>query len=194
MNEITLEKIDIVKERTGVTYAEAKEALELCNGNVVDALIHVEQNQKKAMEGLYTTKDELVAWIKDLVNKGNVSRIRMKKQDKVILDVPLNAGVATGALALIIQPLLVVLGAGAVFALATNITIEITKNDGSVEVVNKIVKDTVTDVKDKVTDLASDIKDKISNRRHNDVNNDVNNDSNVYKYTVTFDDMEEENK
>jgi len=194
MNEITLEKIDIVKERTGVTYAEAKEALELCNGNVVDALIHVEQNQKKTMEGLYTTKDELVAWIKDLVNKGNVSRIRMKKQDKVILDVPLNAGVATGALALIIQPLLVVLGAGAVFALATNITIEITKNDGSVEVVNKIVKDTVTDVKDKVTDLASDIKDKISNRRHNDVNNDVNNDSNVYKYTVTFDDMEEENK
>jgi len=190
MNEITLEKIDIIKERTGVTYAEAKEALELCNGNVVDALIHVEQNQKKTMEGIYTTKDELVAWIKDLVNKGNVSRIRIKKQDKVILDVPLNAGVATGALALIIQPLMLVLGAGAVFALATNITIEITKNDGSVEVVNKIVKDTVTDVKEKVTDFASDIKDKISNKRHNDVNDD----SNVYKYTVTFDDVEEENK
>lgn len=190
MNEITLEKIDIVRERTGVTYAEAKEALELCNGNVVDALIYVEQNQKKTMDGIYTTKDELVTWIKDLVNKGNVTRIRMKKQDKVILDVPVNAGVATGALALVVQPLLAVLGVGAIFALATNITIEITKTDGSVEVVNKIVKDTVTEVKDKVTDLASDIKDKVTNKKHETSADD----SNVYRYTVNFNDVEEENK
>jgi len=187
MNEITLEKIDIVRERTGVTYAEAKESLELCNGNIVDALIHVEQNQKKAMDGIYTTKDELVAWIKELVNKGNVTRIRMRKQDKVILDVPVNAGVATGALAVILPPLIAVLGVGAIFALATNITIEITKNDGTVEVVNKIVKDTVTEVKDKVTDLASDIKEKVVNKK----NESAVDDSNVYKYTVNFEDMEE---
>jgi NACalpha-BTF3-like transcription factor len=39
MSEITLEKIDIVRERTGANYSEAKEALEACEGNVVDALI-----------------------------------------------------------------------------------------------------------------------------------------------------------
>jgi NACalpha-BTF3-like transcription factor len=37
MSEITLEKIDIIRERTGANYAEAKEALEVSDGNVVDA-------------------------------------------------------------------------------------------------------------------------------------------------------------
>ena len=40
--EITLEKIELVKDRTGVTYKEAKEALEKVNGNVVDAIILLE--------------------------------------------------------------------------------------------------------------------------------------------------------
>ena len=44
---ITLEKVDQVIERTGVSYAEAKEALELSNEDVVDAIIYIE-NQKKA--------------------------------------------------------------------------------------------------------------------------------------------------
>ena len=33
--EITLEKIELVKDRTGVSYKEAKEALEFAGGNVV---------------------------------------------------------------------------------------------------------------------------------------------------------------
>ena len=37
--EITLEKIELVKDRTGVTYAEAKQALEETDGSVVDAII-----------------------------------------------------------------------------------------------------------------------------------------------------------
>ena len=46
MNEITLEKIDIIRERTGANYSIAKEALELSEGNVVDALIYIEQNNE----------------------------------------------------------------------------------------------------------------------------------------------------
>ena len=37
--EITLEKIELVKDRTGVSYKEAKEALEKSEGSVVDARI-----------------------------------------------------------------------------------------------------------------------------------------------------------
>ena len=36
--EITLEKIELVKDRTGVSYKEAKEALEAADGSVVDAI------------------------------------------------------------------------------------------------------------------------------------------------------------
>ena len=38
MSEITLEKVDLVKERAFVTYLEAKEALEHSNGDVLEAL------------------------------------------------------------------------------------------------------------------------------------------------------------
>ena len=40
--EITLEKIELVKDRTGVGYKEAKEALEKTDGSVVDAIILIE--------------------------------------------------------------------------------------------------------------------------------------------------------
>ena len=41
--EITLEKIELVKDRTGVSYKEAKEALEAAEGSVVDAIINIEE-------------------------------------------------------------------------------------------------------------------------------------------------------
>ncbi len=100
--EITLEKIDIIRERTGATYTEAKEALEACEGNVVDALVYMENKVKEEKEELYTTKDELVKWIKDIIKKGNVTRIKVKKEDKIIVDIPVNAGLAATAAAAII--------------------------------------------------------------------------------------------
>ena len=41
--EITLEKIELVKDRTGVSYKEAKDALEAADGSVVDAIISIEE-------------------------------------------------------------------------------------------------------------------------------------------------------
>ena len=41
--EITLEKIELVKDRTGVSYKEAKDALEAADGSVVDAIIAIEE-------------------------------------------------------------------------------------------------------------------------------------------------------
>ena len=48
--EITLEKVDQVRERTGVSYAKAKEALEHTNGSVLDAIILLESEMKNAFE------------------------------------------------------------------------------------------------------------------------------------------------
>ena len=73
MSEITLEKIDIVRERTGVSYSEAKEALEACEANVVDTLIYIEQAQKSEKSQVYATKEEFICWVKELIRKGNVS-------------------------------------------------------------------------------------------------------------------------
>lgn len=185
MSEITLEKIDIIRERTGVNYAEAKEALEASGGNVVDALIYLENGKKSTLDDVVTSKEEFIAWIKDLVKKGNVNRIKIKKDDKVVVDIPVNAGVAATITALVWPPLIAI---GLLTAVATKVTIEITKDDGSVEVVNKIFKTTMNDVKEKVYDAASDIRDKFT---HKDKKDD---EANVYQYTVKFEDMEDEVK
>ena len=53
--EISLEKIELVKDRTGVSYKEAKEALEKSGGNVVDAIISIEEKDYRRLR-----KDELL--------------------------------------------------------------------------------------------------------------------------------------
>ncbi|MCY6371809.1 DUF4342 domain-containing protein [Clostridium ganghwense] len=182
MNDISLEKIDIVRERTGVTYTEAKEALEACEGNVVDALIYIERNQHNIKEDLYTTKEEFAKWLKDTVKKGNVNRIVIKKDEKIVADIPVNAGVAAGIVALAIPSLAVI---GVLTAVFTKITVEIVKSDGTVEVVNKIIKNKAQDVKEKVDDFATDIKEKIDNK------SEAHEEENVYQYTVTFEEIDE---
>lgn len=182
MSEITLEKIDIIRERTGVSYADAKEALEACDGNVVDALIYIENNKKTAKDSIYTTRDEFMEWLKDTVKKGNVNRIKIKRDDKVVVDIPVNAGIVATLTALVWPPLIAI---GILTAVFTKVTIEITKDDGTVEVVNKIIKNgvktTVNDVKDKVFDTAASVKDKFT-KKHSD--------ETTYRYTVKFDDID----
>lgn len=192
MNEITLEKIDIIRERTGVNYTEAKEALEISQGNVVDALIYIEQNKKSTMNNMYTTKDEFLNWLKDLAKKGNVNRIRIKKDEKVIVDIPVNAGIVATLTVLVWPPLIAI---GILTAVVTNVTIEIIKDDGTVEIVNKIiktsvkdtVKDTVKDVKEKVVDVAATVKEKFTHKDEKKAEN-------TYQYTVKFEDIEEDVK
>ena len=78
--EITLEKIELVKDRTGVSYAEAKEALEKADGSVVDAIILIEEQidiTPKTKAG--DQASHVVEKIKELIRKGNVSKIKIKK-------------------------------------------------------------------------------------------------------------------
>ena len=200
MAEITLEKIDIIKERTGVSYTEAKEALEECDSDVVNALIYIEAKQKKYakfnMEEMYSTKDEFVTTIKDIVKKGNVTRIKIKKDDTVVIDIPVNAGIAAGLIGLY-NPVLIALGL--LTAVLTKVTVEITKADGSVEVVNTIIKNTVEDVKSRMSDMTDGVKEKYNDTKDtfNKSSKSTKDDDNVYQYTVKFDkesELEKEEK
>lgn len=204
MSEITLEKVDAVRERTGATYAQAKAALEICQGDVLEAIIYIENNSPE-MKGqgkcfkdeAYTTLEEFKIWMKQLIEKGNVSRIVVKKEDKVLVDVPVNAGIAAGVIGLLWPPILAI---ALITTVAVNLTIEITKEDGSVEVVNKIVKTTMNDVKGKMSNFAEDMKDKFHGVKEDikkpfskEDNSNIN-DEPMYTYTVKFDDVDDNNK
>lgn len=205
MEKVTLEKVDELRKRTGISYEKAKEALEVCDGNLLDALIYVEKsNYSSETNNDYNqfeenknamSIDELKAWFKELIGKGNVTRIKIKKDDTELIDIPVNAGIAAGVIAIIIPQ---ILAAAFIAAIATQITIEITKEDGSVEVVNKYVSKVASDVKNKATDFADKLKTKV-----NEVKNESKDESKqkvytgnetVYSYTVNFDDDKEINK
>ena len=203
--EITLEKVDLVRERTGVTYAEAKNALEVSNGDVLEAIIYIEsinaENAKENSKINAESIEEFKKWIKDLINKGNITRIRISKDEKEIVDVPVNAGIAAGVIAVIFPPLLAfVVIAGVV----TQITIEITKADGSVEVINKYISKTVDDIKDTATGIAEKVKTKVEEVKKdkftsndfkvysNDLENEEKTDDNSFTYTVKFDNQEQD--
>ena len=202
---ITLEKVDKVKERTGATYAEAKYALEVNNGDILDAIIYLEEikgNNSEVLKTLHNienseksseTVDELKVWLKDLINKGNITRIRIYKEEKEIIDVPVNAGIAAGVIAVIVPQ---ILAFGLIAAVATQIRIELTMSDGTVEVVNKYVSKAVDDIKDVATEMASKVKNKVSGVKHDTLrqnrekNKLYDSDEKVYSYTVNFDDEE----
>lgn len=79
MEEITLEKIDVIRKRTGLNYGDAKIALENNNGNVVDTLIYLENNKKTFSDNVSDVGNDLLVTVKDIIKKGNVNRIKMKK-------------------------------------------------------------------------------------------------------------------
>jgi len=208
MEDITLEKVDMVRERTGVSYEKAKQALEVCGGDVLEALIYIEKTHSILNVNNEFSKDEdenktsisleeLKAWFKQIIEKGNVTRIKIKKDDNELIDIPVNAGIAAGVVAIIIPP---ILAAGVIAAIATQITIEITKEDGSVEVINKQVSKVANDVKNKATDFADMVKTKVNEMKNDNNNKDNSTDSKqkvytgsdtVYSYTVNFDEEKE---
>ena len=99
--DINLEKNELVKDRTGATYAEAKEALEKADGSVVDAIIDLEEKMNKehdAVDGGSLKDSPIFAKMKEIVEMGNVTKILVRKGGKTIVNFPLTAGVIGAAL------------------------------------------------------------------------------------------------
>ena len=187
MDKITLEKVDKVIERTSVTYKEAKEALENADGDILDAIILIEEknNSEILEENLKVDEkklkkeesvEEFKGFIMSLVNKGTISRIKIKKEDNTLLDLPVNAGIAASVIAITLPPIL----AGVAIAIVgAKLTVEVTKLDGTVEILNRIVAEKAIGIKEKSKNVAgiatTYIKVKANNivSKHGDGNEDV---------------------
>ncbi|MGE5485630.1 MAG: DUF4342 domain-containing protein [Ignavibacteriales bacterium] len=119
--EITLEMIDQIRSRTGVSYKEAREVLERANGDVVQALIMLEEKGKAARdwtERIQVSGNEVLEKVKQLLHEGNVTKIVVKQGDTVVAAIP----VTVGAVGAVIAPYLAAVGVAA--AVATKCTIE----------------------------------------------------------------------
>ena len=92
--------------------------------------------------------------IKELVSKGNVSRIVVRKDDKDIINIPVTVGVVgavvgvTAAKWAMLAAVLATVGFGC--------TVEIIKNDG--EIVNVLSEEDNQKIHDKAADIMDDVK------------------------------------
>ena len=154
--EISLEKIELVKDRTGVSYKEAKEALEKTDGNVVDAIIMIEDAIDSTEDAVSADKDAILRKIKEIIKKGNVTKIVFKKNGQVVLNIPVTVGVVGG----VVFPWALLTGSAA--ALLTKCSIEIQKDDGQIIDLNEASGGRIDLYRDKAGDALINLGGKAS--------------------------------
>lgn len=144
---ITLEQIDEVINRTGATYHQAKEALQFSEGDVVEAIIYIEtlKKDKGQTDRPFVNGEEIIGLLKDMIKKGNVTRITLEKNNKVVVDIPILAGIFG---ALIFTPATV---ASILAALIAGCDLKIIKDDGEIIDVKEYTEHKVDSVKEKFT-------------------------------------------
>lgn len=114
---ITLEKIDNLRERANVSYAEAKEALEANEGNMIDAIIYLENEDKTVYdrakreqtrnrekermnhrkEKYRNNADDFADSFKKLLKSLNDTRVVMYNNDRVVFDISMTITILTAA-------------------------------------------------------------------------------------------------
>ena len=189
MENNKLQKIDDILKRTNATYAEAKQALEDANDDVLEAVILIENRKafKNTQSSAKQKGDQMMDQIKGFIGKGNATKITIKKNGETIINIPITAGLI-GAL---ISPFLA--AAGVTTALLTQCSVEITQDDGNVIDLNQkvedgmntvkntmengmdTVKNTMEDVVENVSEKAETFKNSFYDMTHNETDNQDNN-------------------
>ena len=87
-----------------------------------------EKDQRTWTEEIVVAGSDLVEFVKNLVQEGNVRRLIIKKPDgDVLLEVPLTAGAVVGGALVVMTPVLAALGALA--ALLAEVKVEIVRSE-----------------------------------------------------------------
>jgi len=71
--------------------------------------------------------NQLVDKLREVVEEGNVRRIVIKKDERVLFELPLTVGVGAGAAAVLVSPMLAAVGA--VAALVSDVTLVVVRED-----------------------------------------------------------------
>lgn len=130
---INLEQIDELRKRSNASYEEAKKALEESNGDMVEALIYLER-ERKTKHAYYDHEngfENFIRAVKKAIIKGNNTKFIIKKNEAVILSLPVTIVV----IITIIAPY-ITLGA-IILALVTGYKIRLQGKNGEDMEVNK---------------------------------------------------------
>ncbi|OPY57764.1 MAG: hypothetical protein A4E55_01488 [Pelotomaculum sp. PtaU1.Bin035] len=120
-----LEKIDILRARLNVGYKEAKAALEAAGGDLVQALINLEEKERSIGGRFQVKGNDILEQIKGLLQKGQGYRIKVKQGERTVFEIPASVG-ALGILGALASSEIAVLGVlASVAGMANKYTLEV---------------------------------------------------------------------
>lgn len=170
MSKITIEAIDQVMERVpGATYAEVREALIKSDGDVIDAIILLQENStekenknKKTFEEVFgKDSDKIKEEITELLRKSNVIRIVIEKNGKIIMNIPITVGVV----GVVFAPILTLIGLSASVLAKYRIKIENEDEDeGTIVDLGEFSEEKLNIIKDMVSSATKDVKQAVDKR------------------------------
>jgi len=86
---ISLELIEKLKEKAHISYAEAKETLEKCNGDLLEALLYLEKEDKIKAEPKESKVSGFWATVKRWVKTCNETRLVISKNSEIVINLSL---------------------------------------------------------------------------------------------------------
>ncbi len=128
--ELTIQAIEKVMEETGMEYKDAKALLE---ENECDPEKALGKFFEEVPEEDKEKTDSIINKIKELMEKGNVERIQIAKDDQIVLSVPVNIGIIGGIIGAAYAPWALIAAAVASFGFGCRF--EVVKKDGTTDVV-----------------------------------------------------------
>lgn len=196
MSSITIEMVDKVMERVpSASYKEIKEALVHSDGDILEAIIYLEENSgaikaKKKVEDFFEKSkedaeevrknteekigkdvEELKAQLKELFAKSNRVRVVVEKEGKTIMNIPFTVGV----LGIAMMPLLTILGLSAAVLSKYRIKIQ-NEADGETVDLGELNEEKATVLKDMFINTAKDLKETVVKKKEEKDDKDITDD------------------
>lgn len=196
MSSITIEMVDKVMERVpSASYKEVKEALVHSDGDILEAIIYLEENSgaikaKKKVEDFFEKSkedaeevrksteekigkdvEELKAQLKELFAKSNRVRVVVEKEGKIIMNIPFTVGV----LGIAMMPLLTILGLSAAVLSKYRIKIQ-NEADGETVDLGELNEEKAIVLKDMFVNTAKDLKETVVKKQEEKDDKDITDD------------------
>jgi hypothetical protein len=169
MSTVTIEMVDEVRNRTDADYKLAKEALEICNGDVLEAVIYIESLKstgEKQRSEFISRGTDLIEKLRELVSKGVITRILVVKNENQVMNIPVLAG---GVAALVFTTATI---AGILAAVATGCHIKVVKENGEVLDLNDMTEESFKNFVDATEKTVQNVKDKLKKSGDSEVGDD----------------------
>lgn len=161
MERYTIEDIELIRRKSGISYQEAVALLDYHNGNVARALVDLERNGRIKPEGAQRASEKSQArktGFSNLMTRLYQCRLKIKKGNITIA----NLSLLFSVVALIISPHLVILGIILCLILGYHITFVKRDADFAAENLERMVKNAAQNVKSSVGDIARGFSDAIN--------------------------------